>query len=66
MEVFVDKEVQQSSVYVSFKHALPSLCTPVSYARYYKHAKCHSLAAVTDCMHVAMHMSYVPFRWARR
>ncbi len=29
IEVFVDKEVQQSSVYVSFKHALPSLCTPV-------------------------------------
>lgn len=28
VEVFVDKEVQQSSVYVSFKHALPSLSTP--------------------------------------
>lgn len=29
MESFIDKEVQQSSVYVSFKHANPSLCSPV-------------------------------------
>ncbi len=29
VESFIDKEVQQSSVYVSFKHANPSLCSPV-------------------------------------
>ena len=29
VEAFIDKEVQQSSVYVSFKHAVPLLRTPV-------------------------------------
>lgn len=29
VEAFIDKEVQQSSVYVSFKHPVPDLCTPV-------------------------------------
>lgn len=29
VEAFIDKEVQQSSVYVSFKHPTPSLQSPV-------------------------------------
>ncbi|KAK9846440.1 hypothetical protein WJX81_003803 [Elliptochloris bilobata] len=31
VEAFTDKEVQQSSVYVSFKHPAPRLCTPADY-----------------------------------
>ena len=31
VEAFIDKEVQQSSVYVSFKHPVPDLCTRVRF-----------------------------------